>query len=495
MIANYMFKIAGTILAGLSNIFFLFVMPKLLGPAAYGLYVYVQNFWLQIFSFMEVNSTTYFAQQVAKSRAGQKLRNVYFSYWLVIILFCVAIAGLVPTFVTTTKSVLFLGLLAFGTFFATQQMLKLCDGAGISKVSESVRIIYRFGLITLFFTLFFRKEISLELYLQIFSFLNVIYLGALLYVFNRYMRQNKGAFDSVSFLKIIKDAYNFCAPIFVGSLLISAGLLFDFWLLKSEFGAEEVGRYSYSLMLFATVSFLSAALQPLYHRVFSIAQARHYHRLKRLYLTTSLSAVVCVALIGSVLFVLLGPLIISRGSPFAVDDMMPILLVICTYPVMQSIGQVLTAVIYAGEEVLFVRSVYSAASLLGLPISYVLIKISDLGAVGLAIKLVFIQSISLGLFLRKAATTIEFSHLLFFKFIITQTVLQLVIVQSMGLFISVDSILSAGIIICWSIVVNYLCFLSFPGLYAIDSKSGKALRSIHTRIMKLLNVRSQSKDG
>ena len=83
MIANYMFKIAGTILAGLSNIFFLFVMPKLLGPAAYGLYVYVQNFWLQIFSFMEVNSTTYFAQQVAKSRAGQKLRNVYFSYWLV----------------------------------------------------------------------------------------------------------------------------------------------------------------------------------------------------------------------------------------------------------------------------------------------------------------------------------------------------------------------------------------------------------------------------
>ena len=486
MITNYIFKIAGTILAGLSNILFLFIMPKLLGPTAYGLYVYVQNFWLQIFSFMEVNSTTHVAQQVAKGRAGQLLRKVYFSYWLLIIILCLFITALVPVSMTTSKAILLLGLVAFGTFFATQQMLKLCDGAGISKLSETVRIFYRLGLCAVFFSLWFRGDISLPAFLQIISLLNALYLSALLFLFNRHVRQDAAAQALRSLRQVITQAYDFCAPIFVGSLLISAGLLFDFWLLKSEFGAEEVGRYSYSLMLFATVSFFSAALQPLYHRAFSIAQARRHHRLKQLYLTSALSAVVITALIGAVLFVILGELIITRGSPFAVADMMVILGVMCVYPVMQSIGQVVTAVIYAEDQVVFVRRTYSLAALIGLPVSYLLIKIGDLGAVGLAIKLVLMQLLLLGFYLHKVASTIRFSIGKLLKFIVTQSVLQLAIVQVICLLITPDSLLKAGIIIIWTLGVNYLCFLSFPSLYAMDDMAKKALCSIHTRIIKLM---------
>lgn len=254
------------------------MVPRALGPAAYGSYTFLTNFFMQVVNFLDMGTSTCFFTKLSQRQKDSGLISFYF-YFVLAVFLAVLVFMLfsfytsVYTWIWPDQAKVFIVLAAgWGLLnWLDRIFIKISDAFGLTVVGELVRMITR-GLVALAVIAFFVSG-----WLTLSSFFGIQYGSFILLVLLLIMmlRKNKVALGQKITLqetrKYAAEFYTYSHPLFVYAL---AGLLvgiLDRWLLQLFGGSVQQGFYGLSYTIGAFCFMFTSAMQPLLMREFSIA--------------------------------------------------------------------------------------------------------------------------------------------------------------------------------------------------------------------------------
>jgi O-antigen/teichoic acid export membrane protein len=401
MIAN-MTRVALSFVTGL-------IIARTLGPSEYGNFTFLVGSFTAIATLVDMGSSSAFFTFISQSARGRKF-FVYYGAWILIqlvIIFCFVLLLPWPLkakiWLGNPKSIIFFAL--FSSF--TVDYIWRCLG----QIGESIRdtlgvqirnilLICSYLACVLFLAaldlISLRYLLTLNIILY-FSFAAIY--GGRLYktgVFSEEKNENYGA--------VIKEYKKFCLPLVVYSWVGFFYTFADFWLLQKFGGAEQQGYYAVgarfaSLSLLATVS----VLQILWKEIAEAYALGDFERIRdvygkvtrTLYFVSALVSCLLIPLSRDILSLLLGP---SYQSAWLTLSLMFL------YPVHQSLGQITGTMLFAIGRTKVKSIIGLIFMFFSIPVAYLLLAPGtlpipglQLGAVGLAIKMVVCQLIDVNL--------------------------------------------------------------------------------------------------
>lgn len=214
--------------------------------------------------------------------------------------------------------------------------------------------------------------------------LSLEYAGLLLFFLWRFNWNLVKGSEQRSRAQIVDQYASYCAPLVVMSLLDFPCQFADRWLLQRFGGSVEQGYFSFgqqfsTIALLATVSLLN-----IFWKEIAEAQSRGdwervrglYRRASRgLFFTAACGAGLLIPYSAWILTTLAGPQF--AGGAVALGFML-------LFPAFQSLGQLNGVYLYATEDTRTHMAITAAASLAGLPLTYLVLAPLGLGAAGLA---------------------------------------------------------------------------------------------------------------
>ncbi|MCE0558571.1 hypothetical protein [Motilimonas sp. E26] len=396
---RYVFKLLSSVISGIINAILVAIAPKALGPIAYGQFNYLQQLFNQLFSFLDSNTSTAFFTKLSANNERKELLGFYFFFSL-IIFFCaitfvysVECFGFSVDIFSEVDRVYIYYALMFGFItWLTQVLVKISDSYALTVSIEIIKVIHRLISLGIIFSAFYFLSLDLELYfiLQIgLSFFFALVVSLVFIKLN--VISVKILFFISGWRSILKEFYKFCSPLIIFNIVAVLGSFFDIWLLQRVSGAEEVGYYGLAYSISAMCLIFTSAMTPIIMREFS--KSIHSGKLKevrsiflsyspRLYLV---SAFFCVFIMMNATDLLL---VFSDDRYF---DAHVSLMIMAFYPLHQTYGQISSSLFFASEKVRLYRNIGLFYTLIGVAISFLTLSFFELGAMGLAIKMILIQ--------------------------------------------------------------------------------------------------------
>ena len=95
---RYSVKLFANIISGIIGGILIAIVPSALGPIAYGQFIYLQEFFLNIFGFLDMGSSTAFFTKLSARHTRKELITFYFLYTLMVVFLVFIFVYLVDTF-------------------------------------------------------------------------------------------------------------------------------------------------------------------------------------------------------------------------------------------------------------------------------------------------------------------------------------------------------------------------------------------------------------
>lgn len=399
---RYSIKLLANVISGLIGIVLVAMVPKALGPFAYGQFVYIQIFFTQVIGFLDSGSSIAFFTKLSARNSRQELIRFYFLFsgglLLSLILCVVAISfldysqWLLPDIPT---KYIFMGLLfGFLTWFM-QILISISDAHALTVSVEIIKIAQKiFSLLLLiFFISYFAFDLSLYFYFHYsvcFGFIGAV--GMLLI---KKGIINKTLFSiSFNLQEMIKEFITFCSPLFVYSVFSVAVGFFDIWLLQKIAGSEQTGFYGLAYSIVGMSFLFSSAMTPIITREFSKAyEGQDLEQMRSLFLRYIPMLYSVAAYFGIfIAFQSENVLLIFTDEKF--KDVFWVLVIMAFYPLHQTYGQLSGSIFYATGQTKLYRNIGLLSMSIGVGVTFLLIYIMHLGALGLAFKMILIQFIA-----------------------------------------------------------------------------------------------------
>ena len=455
------------------------MITRSLGAEQYGIYNFLKIFYDNIIRFFDVGTLAFYPKL---SRRPGNQGIIRFVVLYDVILFSATLIMLVLLFISgqaesvlTTKSLTIASsiFLLSWILIINQKMSFFMDAQGKTITNEVVsiitRIIFTTGLVVLF--TYNRLNLITFLILQ-----NTIFLVALFFLliiaFNFFPLDKK----SSSIKNTAYEFKDFSLPLFWSSTITIVTLLGDRWLLQVLGGTAAQGHYSLGLNLSAICMLLTGSMAPLLTREYAIAYEKNDKtRLVHLYSTFIPLFYVITAVIACFLAVhgdWFAPLI--GGADFH-EAALPVTLIGLS-TIHQTYGQLSGELMSATDRTRELGGIAIFITILGLPFTYFFLAPQeywglDLGASGLAIKLLILQitSVNIQLWFNTRYLNIGITYF------IAHQVLVLILfpfVAFIGKFI-VGYKLGSGIIALIAsgglyLFLVFTILLLFPGLIAME---------------------------
>lgn len=407
------------------------IVPRSLGPGAYGDFSFLTNFFTQVANFFDMGTSTCFYTRLSQRPKEKDLVSfyMYFAAFLVtgVMTFVVAsvltgaYAGFWPG-----QEIFYIYLAAgFGILsWVVQAMASMTDAYGITVMAEKARMLQKVLTVAMVILLYIFNQITLAnfFYLQyaVFCFL----ILAFIYIMRRegyLLGQGMTiAFDRAK--KYIKEFYAYSHPLFFCYLIGMVVNIFDRWLLQAFGGSIQQGFFGFSFQISALCFIFAGALTPLLVREFSISHAKQdLKEMGRVFqryipvLLFSTTFLTCFIAAQS------GNIVAIMGGDKYKDSAWP-LFIMAFYPIYQVFGQACGSVFLAMGETKSYSNISILFMLLGIPATYFLIAPRalyglDAGATGLALKMILLQGLGVNALLYGTAKALKFS---FRKYIFAQ---------------------------------------------------------------------------
>lgn len=375
------------------------MVPKQLGPAVYGQFVYLQDSFMKIIGFLDMGSSLAFFTKLSAKNDKKELITFYMSYAVLVLILLTLFIYLLNKFnysqnifPNISKEYIYLGLIFGFLTWLMQIFIKISDAYALTISTEIMKIIHR--ITSLLLLLYFIYEIGLNLnnyFIFQFISLAVFIVLSILILKNKYIFNDLSLFIIRSPKELIKEFISYCHPLFVQNTLILFIGLFDIWLLQKYGGSEQTGYYGISYSLAAMCLIFTSSMTPLIIREFSkFYEKKDMQRIKELFvlyipMLYSLATFLSVFLAfqsENILF------IFTNGSFY---NAYWVLVIMSFYPMHQTYGQLSGGLFYAAGQTRLMRNITFFVQPLGLLVSFLLIYVYNLGASGLAIKMIFIQ--------------------------------------------------------------------------------------------------------
>lgn len=421
---------AGTNLvnAGLGLVTMSLVMRSL-GPMAYGNFNFLTEFFNRVVGFLNMGTSHGFFTKVSQRPEEQKIIRFYASF--LVLLLGIVIVFTSAVFLSGQESRLWPGqqplfvyfalLFAFLTF-VMQIVRKTNDAYGLTARTEKYLVLQKVVGLAIIVALFWVGALNLFTFFLhhfiILAFIIVVWIFFL-------HRQEVKPFTKVhkptrpENKKYIKEFYTYSNPLFVYGLFGLISGIGDRWLLQTFAGSEQQGFYSLAYKVGALIFLFSGSMTPLFTREFSIAwKEKDYPRMRHLFrklipLFFFIASVlaVFVAIHGEQIGILLG------GENYRHAGLS--LSIMAFYPIHQTFGQLSGSVFFATGRTKLFRNIGVTMMIAGLVMTYFLLAPGayggfDLGANGLAVKMIIIQLIGVNIQLVFNTKLLQLSYLKFF---------------------------------------------------------------------------------
>jgi O-antigen/teichoic acid export membrane protein len=476
---RYFYKITrSTIGAGLS-IITLPIITRTLGAEQYGIFNYLKILFEKFIGFFDVFTSAFYPKL---SRRPGDLGILHFIVLYDIVLFIVSffllgllfMSGNAET-VLTVKSftIASSALLLVWLLLINQKMTSFMDALGKTITNEVILMLMRITLTIGLILLFVGDNLNLITFFHIQNATLVVFLLILLsFAVKYYSRSEKQS----SVKNTAKEFKDYGMPLFWASAVGIVSGLGDRWLLQIFGGPAEQGYYSLGFNLGAICFLLTGSFTPLLMREYAIAhEQNNTDRLAFLFSKYLPLFYVITATIACFLTVhgdWIAPLV--GGSDFK-QAALPIMVLGLT-PIHQTYGQLSGSLMSATDRTREYSAISMFYSILSLPVTYFVLAPEtywglNLGATGLAIKVVVLQVIAvniqlwyntrqLGLKIRKI---LGHQVLVVMLFLVFATIGKIIVGISFGT--GMVALLASGML--YLMVVSSILFI-FPSLISMS---------------------------
>ena len=376
-----------------------------MGAEQYGIFNYLKVFFEQIIGFFSVFTSAFYPK--LSKRPGD-LGILYFTVLYDIVLFIISffllgllfISGKAETFLTI-KSFTIAGSALFLVWLLliNQKMTSFMDALGKTITNEVVLMLMRIALTAGLILLFIENKLNLITFLYIQNVTFVVFLLILLSFAVKYFSRSE---KQSSLRETTKEFKDYSMPLFWASLVGVFVALIDRWMLQIFGGAAEQGYYSLGFNLGAICFLITGSFTPLLMREYAIAhEQKKSDRLAFLfskYLPLFYVITAAIACFFSIHGDWLAPLI--GGGEFK-KAAIPVML-LGLAPIHQTYGQLSGSLMTATDRTREYGRISIFMTILGLPFTYLVLAPEsywglNLGATGLAIKLVVLQIIGVNI--------------------------------------------------------------------------------------------------
>jgi O-antigen/teichoic acid export membrane protein len=405
---RYLAKLAANLVGLGINLVTQAIIPRGLGPRAYGNFHFLSNFFTQIVGFLDMGTSVGFYTKLSQRQQDFGLVSFYLrfaciaSFLVFVFVWCTQTTGGYVTLWPDQKLFYIYLAAIWGilTWFV-QIANKMADAYGVTVSTEIARIIQKGLGLALILVLFFTSQLNLTRFFFYHYFILIFLALAFIWVMEKSGHSLRRSWK-LSLNKIkgyTKEFYTYSHPLFVYALVgLIVGIL-DRWMLQKFAGSVQQGFFGLSYQIGAVCFLFTSAMTPLITREFAIAfgekdlreMARLFRRyIPMLYAIAAYFACFIAVQADKVTFIMGG----GKFQHAALAVM-----IMAFYPIHQTYGQLSGSVFYATGQTALYRNIGITFMLIGLPVTYFLIAPPekfglDAGATGLAVKMVALQFIA-----------------------------------------------------------------------------------------------------
>lgn len=381
------------------------ILPRALGPAAYGAFSYVTGMFQYLVNFLDGGTSSCLYMLLARGHdwcVAVFYRN--FALLLLGVTLALAFLGALPAADAFLMPDIPRWTLPYAALWAylswgARVLRGVSDALGNTVSSEKARMLASVVAIGVLIVLYVARALTLlTLFWQQLLYYGMMAAG-FLYVVWRGWEGGRRSLSRQEKTVCRRRFFSFSAPIFASGIITAVALMAERWLLQYFDGNVQQGFFGLSQKVGMACFLCISAMIPLVMREFSIAfdrrdlslMASQYDRFGPMLFSVGAYFTCFVALEAPVIVRLFG------GAEFlgAVGAVQ----VMSFYPVHQGYGQLTTSAFYAADRTRSILWVTVIVNLLGLVLAWVTIAPPEqgglnLGALGLACKTVITQIVS-----------------------------------------------------------------------------------------------------
>ena len=463
------------------------IVPRGLGPKAYGDFSFLSASFLSLMGFFTFSTSTGFFVKLSQRQSEFGLISFYgqFNLLAIIVLFIFVFGSHLFGFssllwIDQIANIIYLAALFGAVNWLVQIMTQIVDAYGLTVSSEIARIVQKLiGLLILIF-IFLNKQLTLTNYLLYNIGISIFLIWAFIWIINKnsysFFQSWKLSKDQIKYY--CKEFYHYSNPLFFFSLFILIFGLFDRWILQKFGGSLQQGFFGLSNQIAAVCFLFSSAMTPLITRELSISFKKNdipeMARLFRRYIPLLYSITAFIACFTSVQAE--KTTLIFGGNQYK-EAVIPVM-IMTLYPIHQTYGQLSASVFFATGKTKLYSNISLLFIIIGFPVIYILLAPKsdfgfNLGATGLALKLVIVQFIGVNVQLFYNANFLKFRFLNYFLHQIISVTFFIAISFIAKLFIDrilfmkdhiLINFITSGLL--YSIIVSISCFY-FPMIFGL----------------------------
>ena len=495
---RYFYKLVANLIGLPISIVIQSIIPRGLGPSAYGDFTFLTNFFTKVTGFFDAGTSIGFYTKLSQRQNDKGLIKFYWHFILFISLLILLVIPLIFLFNKQelllpgqSKKYIYMALVFSLLTWASQIINKIVDAYGYTTNGEIIRVSQKILALLLIILLFINNKLNLTSFF-IYSYIVLIVLSLGWWFILK--KNGVSLFPKVR-LKFfqwkgyLKEFYHYSHPLitysFVGLLV---GIL-DIWLLQKFAGSVQQGFYGLSYKI-ASICFLFAgAMTPLITREFSIAYIKNdILEMRRLFIRYIPMIYAVVAFFAVFLSINAQKVSFIFGGEEFKESALAIT-IMSLYPIHQTYGQLSGSVFYATGQTKIYRNIGISIMLIGLPVTFLLIAPKNLfglnlGSVGLVLKMVVLQFIGVNIQLWFNAKYLKLSFIKLFSHQL-YTIVTFAAVSYISFL--VGDYLSNGLIISFFISGSLYAIFSIALLYLLPVLIFSSRREIKQYISLVLN--------
>ena len=402
---RYAIKLLSSFVNGIINIILVAIVPKALGPVAFGHFSYLQQFFSQFIAFIDAGTSTAFFTKLSARQERKTLIKFYFFISLILLcillffVYLIHIFNYESFFLPNIPGEYIIYAAWFGFFtWLNQIYIKISDAYAITVSVELIKIFHRILSLALLVIIINYFLFDLYTYFIYHFVVLVLFICIVSVVFvHKGIFSKKLPFLEVEYKKLTKEFFDYCSPLFIFNTVAILVALFDIWLLQKVSGSIETGYYGLAYSIASMCLLFTGAMTPIITREFAKSfEENNLENIRKLY-KQYVPMLYAIATYFSVFIAFQSEVLLDIFTDSKFKEAYLVLVIMAFYPMHQTYGQLSSAIFLSSNKTREYKNIGLVTSFMGVIVSLYLILYLELGAIGFAIKMILIQIIGVNI--------------------------------------------------------------------------------------------------
>ncbi|MFT5716056.1 MAG: O-antigen/teichoic acid export membrane protein [Oleiphilaceae bacterium] len=403
---RYATKLFASIISGIIGMVIVAIVPKAIGPIAYGQFVYLQQFFTKVIGFLDAGSSIAFFTKLSAKPERKELISFY-SFYSLFVLFVLSIFFYVVDLFGYTHYLLpdvnsdyiYWGIGFCFLTWISQLCIKISDAYALTVSVELIKIAHKILSLCLlvYFIYFLAFDLTKYFYFHIISLVTFIGWISYLFIKSSILSRKILSINYATCKSVLSEFVTYCTPLLSYSIVGLFVGLFDIWLLQSISGSIQTGYYGLAYSLAAMCFIFTGAMAPIITREFSKSYEQKDLQKMRTLFKRYIPMLYSIAAYFAIFISFQSGNVLSIFTDEQFLGAYWVLVVIALYPIHQTYGQLSGSIFYATGQTKLYRNIGLVTMLIGFLLTLLLVYIFELNALGLAFKMIISQIIGVNI--------------------------------------------------------------------------------------------------